>query len=263
MSTGKTETTQNHLDWLRLTKTEAEQLMLQKFFLEELTGLHHLHLLLEHYSFMVWELTSLLEHIKMASAALANDIASEKKIKELTNRMWLIASSDVNIGGHNTDLLAVYRKGMESCGANPNMVNTFVARLRRGESAGAILRNLGAGSGILSHVQHTQQLLKQNNLAGLVTALCFSPRLPNLKVLLRLIDNLDRKLPVLLMRIRYYFDVEIMLQEEIFMPYGEEILGILYAAEPKKWAESKQIINSTSLSRAAVLADVRSAIKRL
>ena len=254
--------TQSQIEWLRQCKADSEQLMLQKFRLEEVTGLHHLHLLLEHYAFLVWEQMNLLYKIHRNTQHLPDDTPHLKQLNHLRAKMLFVAESDINLTGQVTDLLAVYKKGMDACGANSANICTFQARLRRGEPLGAVLRGLGAGSGLTAYVTQAQNLLENGSLHQQLAVLAFAPSLPRLETLMNLLDQLDRKLPVLLMRMRYYFDLESMLQKQVFEPMASQALTLLCDADQEKWNECAAQVKETSLARAGLLADARAAIKQ-
>ncbi len=190
--------------------------------------------------FCVWDFMSLLKALQRGLTCVEipwrprGDGAARRFINEIV----LAEESDTHPASGYVSHFELYREAMYDAGADEVPIDSFLARLREGDSIATALARTSLPSGVRDFVATTFGFLDGNSLHRIAAAFTYGREDVIPDMFRRLVRQLARHKPQRWSRFLYYLERHIEVDGDQHGPLAHRLLARLCGDDAQKWREA-------------------------
>jgi hypothetical protein len=211
---------------------------------------------LEKYAYVVWQQAVLLETLHAAVALNKSPTGDAILLSRLIEKIRLIADSNITTKGKATNQLQLYLNAAQHAHADVTGINSFIARMRRGEPVAGALRTISVHQTVHELIQHTYVLVRTGEVFELAAAYLVSAIAADLPYqLLAFLNEPAQRKHLLLDKVQFYFAQYNNLLKELYLPSLRQLLTSMCADDEVKWQRAEdaaltvnRLLNNIALS---------------
>lgn len=201
-------------------------------------SLDSLRVFMEYHIFAVWDFMSLLKFLQQHLTCVDVPWIPQKCSPgtRLINEIVLAEESDDDGNGEFASHFDLYHRSMQRAGASTDRIDSFIARLRAGDTIDVALEADRIPDAVREFVTSTFQLVQSGNVVAVAAGFAFGREdlLPDL--FRRIVDELNLGSGGRLETFCYYLDRHIELDGDQHGPMAEQLLCALCGDDDQKWS---------------------------
>jgi len=206
---------------------------------------------MEHHVFAVWDFMSLLKSLQRELTCIEVPWTprGDRLACRLVNEIVLCEESDVGPGSGYTSHFELYRAAMLDAGADLSRIDTFVGRIRDGESIQDALREAKAPQPAQVFILSTFATIRSRSLPRIAAAFTLGREdiIPGMFV--RLADDLSRSPGGRLALLRDYLERHIHVDGEQHGPMSARLLESVCGGDANGWREGHRGARDSLVAR--------------
>ena len=202
-----------------------------------LDGIDALRAFMEHHIFAVWDFMSLLKELQRQLSVVDVPWLPSSNLLgcRLVNEIVLAEESDEDGRGGYASHYDLYHRAMLTCGADTDLVDNFLERLRDGDSVSTGLQTADVPVAAGRFVEQTFAVIETGDLCAIASTFLFGREdlLPGL--FQQIVDQLNSDTGGELDEFQYYLHRHIELDGEQHGPMAEKLMASLCGTDDLKW----------------------------
>ena len=218
--------------------------LLQHSLYEKVETVEDLRCFLESHVYAVWDFMSLLKALQSKLTCTTTPWVASKnpETRYLINEIVLAEESDLTLDGKRSSHFEMYLDAMTSCGANTEMINTFIENVVATQNIFVSIKQSDLHPNIKSFLDFTFRVIEEGKPHEIAAAFTFGREDLIPAMFTEILRNFEANFPETdLSKLIYYFERHIELDADEHGPMAMKMIIELCENNETKWKEVEEI----------------------
>ena len=218
--------------------------LLQHSLYEKVETVEDLRCFLESHVYAVWDFMSLLKALQSKLTCTTTPwIASKNpETRYLINEIVLAEESDLTLDGKRSSHFEMYLDAMTSCGANTEMINSFIENVVATQNIFVSIKQSDLHPNIKDFLDFTFRVIEEGKPHEIAAAFTFGREDLIPEMFTEILRNFEANFPETdLKKLIYYFERHIELDADEHGPMAMKMIIELCETNETKWKEVEEI----------------------
>ena len=218
--------------------------LLQHSLYEKVETVEDLRCFLESHVYAVWDFMSLLKALQSKLTCTTTPWVASKnpETRYLINEIVLAEESDLTLDGKRSSHFEMYLDAMTSCGANTEMINSFIENVVATQNIFVSIKQSDLHPNIKSFLDFTFRVIEEGKPHQIAAAFTFGREDLIPAMFTEILRNFEANFPETdLSKLIYYFERHIELDADEHGPMAMKMIIELCENNETKWKEVEEI----------------------
>ena len=218
--------------------------LLQHSLYEKVETVEDLRCFLESHVYAVWDFMSLLKALQSKLTCTTTPWVASKnpETRYLINEIVLAEESDLTLDGKRSSHFEMYLDAMTSCGANTEMINSFIENVVATQNIFVSIKQSDLHPNIKSFLDFTFRVIEEGKPHEIAAAFTFGREDLIPAMFTEILRNFEANFPETdLTKLIYYFERHIELDADEHGPMAMKMIIELCENNETKWKEVEEI----------------------
>ena len=218
--------------------------LLQHSLYEKVETVEDLRCFLESHVYAVWDFMSLLKALQSKLTCTTTPWVASKnpETRYLINEIVLAEESDLTLDGKRSSHFEMYLDAMTSCGANTEMINSFIENVVATQNIFVSIKQSDLHPNIKSFLDFTFRVIEEGKPHEIAAAFTFGREDLIPAMFTEILRNFEANFPETdLSKLIYYFERHIELDADEHGPMAMKMIIELCENNETKWKEVEEI----------------------
>jgi len=218
--------------------------LLQHSLYEKVETVEDLRCFLESHVYAVWDFMSLLKALQSKLTCTTTPWVASKnpETRYLINEIVLAEESDLTLEGKRSSHFEMYLDAMTSCGANTEMINSFIENVVATQNIFVSIKQSDLHPNIKSFLDFTFRVIEEGKPHEIAAAFTFGREDLIPAMFTEILRNFEANFPETdLSKLIYYFERHIELDADEHGPMAMKMIIELCENNETKWKEVEEI----------------------
>lgn len=218
--------------------------LLQHSLYEKVETVEDLRCFLESHVYAVWDFMSLLKALQSKLTCTTTPWVASKnpETRYLINEIVLAEESDLTLDGKRSSHFEMYLDAMTSCGANTEMINSFIENVVATQNIFVSIKQSDLHPNIKSFLDFTFRVIEEGKPHQIAAAFTFGREDLIPAMFTEILRNFEANFPETdLSKLIYYFERHIELDADEHGPMAMKMIIELCENNETKWKEAEEI----------------------
>ncbi len=218
--------------------------LLQHSLYEKVETVEDLRCFLESHVYAVWDFMSLLKALQSKLTCTTTPWVASKnpETRYLINEIVLAEESDLTLDGKRSSHFEMYLDAMTSCGANTEMINTFIENVVATQNIFVSIKQSDLHPNIKDFLDFTFRVIEEGKPHEIAAAFTFGREDLIPAMFTEILRNFEANFPETdLSKLIYYFERHIELDADEHGPMAMKMIIELCENNETKWKEVEEI----------------------
>lgn len=220
---------------------ESHDRLLNHPIYHELKTMNRVRIFMEQHVFAVWDFMTLLKRLQQMVTCVTTPWLPKGsgELSRFITEVVLGEEADEDGRGGYASHFELYHEAMQECGANVQLIDAFIERVRAGESPTAVLDQLGVARSTRTFVHFNLELARQGTPHRIASAFFFGRENLIPEMFRQLVSELhDQGHRV--ERLLYYLERHIQLDSDHHGPLARRLVEHFCGSNEEKWREAAE-----------------------
>ena len=230
------------LDSLQESLRSLREQLVEHEVYNHIETLEDLRIFMEHHVFAVWDFMSLLKALQrhLTCVTVPWVPRGDRLSRRLINEIVLEEESDEQSEGEYNSHFELYRAAMKQCGADTSRIDSFLDRIRQGESISEALEKANVPKSAQAFVQTTWRIIESGSAHSIAAAFTLGREDLIPDMFRALVTDLKKRFSGRSTLLHNYLERHIHLDKERHTPMALQMLAELCNNDPNKWREAEE-----------------------